>query len=413
MKTIDVKIKDLKRADYSNPRAWSEKDIEDLKKGIKEFGVVDPIILNGAPKRKNIIIGGHFRVKVCEELGMETIPAVYVNIPSVKKEQALNLRLNKNTGDWDWEILREFDEDLLLEVGFSSEEIEDAQDEEISEDHFDEGKTEKVRSRAKVGDLYQLGRHRLYCGDSTSDDSFKVLMDGKKANLIFTDPPYNVDYESESGNSYSKGKYGGGKIMNDKKSDEDALKFYKDVLTLLHKYSEDNSVIYWWFANKNNWINRKAFMETGWYMSQVLIWLKDNMIFSMGQDYHRCYEPCMFGWKEKQTRFTNKLIRTYRDVHNLDFEEFEDMMDVWYEKRDDRNNYIHPTQKPVRLAERGLRKNSKVHDIVLDVFGGSGSTLIACEQMNRSCYMMELDPKFVDRIIERWEKFTNKKAQKL
>jgi DNA modification methylase len=149
-------------------------------------------------------------------------------------------------------------------------------------------------------------------------------------------------------------------------------------------------------------------------MSQIIIWLKENMIFSRGQDYHRMYEPCMVGWKDGHKHYRSSTIRNLKDVFNLDYpsfvEQFEELFDVWYQHRDNTAQYIHPTQKPVRLAERALRKNSEKGDIVLDAFGGSGSTLMACEQMGRSCYTIELDPKYCDAIVKRWEQFTGKKA---
>lgn len=148
-------------------------------------------------------------------------------------------------------------------------------------------------------------------------------------------------------------------------------------------------------------------------MSQIIIWLKNSPVFSRGQDYHRCYEPCMLGWKKGQAHYTNKKINNLRDVFGLEFQDFEELLDVWYQHRDATQNYLHPTQKPVRLAERALKKNSQREDIVLDVFGGSGSTLMACEQMERAAYLMELDPKYCDVIVKRWEKYTDKTAEKL
>ncbi|MCL5435931.1 MAG: site-specific DNA-methyltransferase [Patescibacteria group bacterium] len=225
-----------------------------------------------------------------------------------------------------------------------------------------------------------------------------------------------VDYKSPGGKSYNSKKYGGTgrKIFNDNLSEEKALQFYKSVLKNLYDFSEKDVSLYWWFANRNNKINRQAWEESGWMMSQIVIWLKNSMIFSQGQDYHRCYEPCMFGWKKGQHHFTNKQYANFKDVMELeDVEQFSDMLDVWFQRRDTTNQYLHPTQKPVRLAERALRKNSSASGVVVDLFGGSGSTLIGCEQMGRKCYVMELDPKYCDVIIQRYEKFTGKKAEKI
>lgn len=411
-----VKINELKPSEY-NPRKWDEKMINDLKESISRFGIVDPIIVNEAENRKNIVIGGHFRLYVAKLLGFDTIPCIFVNISDETKERELNLRLNKNLGDWDFKALADLDQDLLSSIGFSSDQLDRIFDLQAKEDDFDIKANIDVNAspRVKFGQIWALGRHRLMCGDSEKAEDVNKLMNEQKARLIFTDPPYNVDYKSPGGLNYASTKFGGtgGKIFNDNKTEKEALIFYTNVLKNLFDFSTDDCSIYWWFANKNNLINRQAFRNAGWKMSQIIIWLKNSMVFSHGQDYHRCYEPCMFGWKQKQSHYKNKAIGNLKDVFNLDKTEFEEILDIWYEHRDVTTDYIHPTQKPVRLAERALRKNSEINDIVLDLFGGSGSTLIACEQMNRNCFISELDPKYCDAIIKRWEEYTGLKAQLL
>lgn len=193
----------------------------------------------------------------------------------------------------------------------------------------------------------------------------------------------------------------------------ESQKFYEATLELLFDFSTEDVSLYWWFANKMNWVNRLAWMAQGWEMAQIIIWMKETMIFSMGQDYHRCYEPCMFGWKKGRSHFRNKKITNFKDLWLLDEQSFAELPDVWYQNRDKAADYVHPTQKPVRLAERAIRKNSEAGNIVLDAFGGSGSTLMACEQLGRRCFAIELDPKFCDAIVERWETFTGKKAELL
>jgi site-specific DNA-methyltransferase (adenine-specific) len=172
--------------------------------------------------------------------------------------------------------------------------------------------------------------------------------------------------------------------------------------------------MYWWLAdNKRGLVNRLAWIEAGWHHSQMLIWVKESMVFSPGSDFHRLHEPCMFGWKKGKKHFSNRKLASYKDVFSLEREAFDEMPDIWYERRDKTADYVHPTQKPVRLAERALKKSSVTGDVVLEAFGGSGSTLIACEQMGRPCYVMELDPKFCDVIVDRWEKWTGKKAERI
>lgn len=341
------------------------------------------------------------------------MPVVYVELDE-KREKELNLRLNRNLGDWNWDLLKDFEIDLLKDVGFNKNELDKLIN--LQEDKFDaDEEYQKIKEpKTKLGDIYQLGNHRLICGDAIKKEDVEKLMGGIQARLIFTDPPYNVDYKSQSGNSYSEGKYEGKKIFNDNKSDEDCLKFYINALKNIYDFSTDDACIYWWLAfNINGFINQLAFKESGWKLSQMIIWLKNSMIFSKGCDYHRLHEPCFFGWKNGKSHFSNKRICNLKDVFNLDYDSFEELSDVWYENRDKIIEYEHPTQKPVRLAERALKKNSEMGDIILDVFGGSGSTLIACEQLDRKCYMMELDPKYCDVIINRWEIFTNKKATKI
>ncbi len=418
MQTVNLSVSKLVFAEY-NPRQINKHDFAKLVQSLKEFGFVEPVVVN----KDLTIIGGHMRVRAAQELQIKEVPCVQVDLPK-EKEKALNLALNRIHGDWDEEKLAEvlFELENLPELeltGFSESEVAKVLDTVrlAKEDEFDTAKElEAIKEPvAKIGDLYQLGKHRLLCGDCTLPESWQKLMGDEKANLIFTDPPYNVDYHSPAGLTYDSKKYGkaGGTIANDNKSDEDCVAFYTAVLKNMDRYSSDDCPIYWWFANKNNHLNRLAFEQAGWYFSQIVIWLKNSFVFTMGQDYHRVYEPCMFGWKKGKKHYTNKQYSNYADVFNTNFAEFEEMLDVWYAHRDNTNEYVHPTQKPVKLAERALKKSSKIGSKVVDAFGGSGSTLIACENLNRSAYLMELDPKFVDVIIKRWEEFTGEKAVQL
>jgi DNA modification methylase len=208
--------------------------------------------------------------------------------------------------------------------------------------------------------------------------------------------------------TYSSQKYGGtgGKIFNDDKTPEEALLFYKGVLKRLYEHSTDDVTIYWWFANRIMDVNMQAFREEGWHLSQVILWLKNSIVFSPGQLYHRIYEPCMVGWKDGKSSYKDKQFSSLSELWNLEKKDFASHLDIWYQKRDNTNKYVHPTQKPVQLAERALKRSSEENDIILDVFGGSGSTMIACEQMNRSCYLIELDPKYCDVIVQRYVNYT-------
>jgi site-specific DNA-methyltransferase (adenine-specific) len=410
-KKEEIKIEEIKPYP-KNAKKHPQKQIRQIADSIKEFGFNQPLVLD----KKKVIIVGHGRFEAAKTLKLKTVPCIIVNLPP-KKAKAYRLADNKlNESDWEMELvieeLKELDEEILELTGFDKDLIA-----EIEEDEFDaEEEYKKIKKpKAKLGDIYKLGEHRLMCGDSAKAEDVEKLMGGKKGRMIFTDPPYNVDYKSPGGLDYDSKKYGGsgGKIFNDKKTDKECLEFYTDILKNLFDYTTDDVTIYWWFANKNNWINREAFELGGWHMSQIIIWLKNSMVFSRGQDYHRQYEPCMVGWKKKKSHFKNKKINNLKDVFHLDYDDFSELMDVWYERRDVTQNYLHPTQKPLRLPERALKKNSERGDIVIDLFGGSGSTLMACEQMERKCYSMELDPKYVDVIIKRWEEHTSKKTKKL
>jgi len=391
-----------------NPRKLTKDQLEQLTKSLKKFDLVEIPAIN----LDNKIIAGHQRLKVMSTIGMGD-ELIDVRVPNRlltdEEYKEYNIRSNKNTGEWDWEVLGNvFDKDQLVEWGFNELELGLMV---LGEDGFDESANsgDSTSPLVKTGELWQLGTHRLLCGDSTKKEDWDTLMQGEKAQLIFTDPPYNVDYKSSAGNSYSKGKYGGkGKIFNDNKNDEDCLFFYTEVLNRLYENSKDDVSLYWWFAMDNSVVNRQAWLTSKWHYLQTIIWLKNQMVLSLGVDYHRMYEPCMFGYKEKKKHYLNRKIANYKDVFALEKEDFLELMDVWYERRDAMQDYIHPTHKPIRLAERALNKNSRPGDIVVDAFGGSGSTLMACEQSGRKSRLIEMDPKFVQTILKRWSKATGK-----
>ncbi len=407
-------IKDLIPADY-NPRILSDFEKEQLSISIDKYNQVDPIAVN----TDRTVIGGHQRLKVMADLGFREVE---VRIPdrklNKKEEKELNLRLNRNKGAFDYEkLLKMYDFDFLSEAGFTEEELNQYLDFEVEEDEFKaEEEYQNIKEpTANKGEIYQMGKHRLMCGDSAKREDVEKLMNKQLGRMIFTDPPYNVNYKSPGGLDYSSTKFGGtgGQIFNDNKSDKECVIFYMDVLKNLYDFSTDDVTIYWWFANINVHLNRFAFESAGWKYSQTIIWLKNSFVFSRGQDYHRIYEPCMLGWKKGKSHYKDKKINNLKDANNLDYDSFVEMMNAWYEQRDLTRDYVHPTQKPLRLPERALKKNSQTGDIVIDLFGGSGSTLLACEQMERICYAMELDPKYVDVIISRWEKYTGDKAKKV
>ncbi len=414
-----VKISDLKSAEY-NPRRWDEKQIADLKASISKFGMVIPILVNSAKGRENIILGGHFRVHIAKELGYETVPVSYVKIDDLDKERELNLRLNANLGSWDWDLLREFDLDLLTDVGFSSEELQHLWDDvsETEDDDFDvEEELKAIKEPfVKEGDVYQLGPHTLVCGDSTDPNVVKKLVGDKKVNFVTLDPPYNlkVDYNKGIG---KKGNYGG-TVVDDNKSDEDYRAFLSKILENAVAVSQTDCH-YFTFSDQNYiGLIQSLYAEHGIKQQRVCLWLKNSAMVTPQIAFNRCYEPCCYGTRGKpflssyHTSFAeilNKEIGTGNRAHD----DILDLLDIWLEKRLPSNQYQHPTEKSPTIYERMLRRCTKPGDYVLELFGGSGSIMAACQQMNRRCLLIELDPLFASLIITRYEKLANSKALKL
>jgi len=395
-----------------NAKAHPDKQIKKIADSIREFGFNQPIVVD----KNGVIIVGHGRYIAAQLLGLSFVPTLEVDL-SEEKARSYRLADNRlNESDWDMEIVIEELKQISLEMidltGFDSDLIL-----ETKEDHPDLSMVGVPKT--EIGDVYQLGQHKIICGNSEDANTYKNLLGDEKARLIFTDPPYSIDYQSSAGMpdkysgkkkqqySYSSDKFGGtgGRIFNDDKTPEEALEFYKKSLKQLHDFSTDDASIYWWFANRLTDVNMQAFKESNWHMSQIILWLKNGLIFSPGQLYHRIYEPCMVGWKKGQTHYQNMTFSTFSELWTLDQKTFAENLDIIYQKRDNTNKYIHPTQKPVQLAERALKRSSEAGDIVLDAFAGSGSLMIACEQLGRKSRMIELDPKYVDAIVSRWCKY--------
>lgn len=354
-------------------------------------------------------------------MGYDKVPIVQMENLSEKEVKALRLADNKlNESEWDMElVLGELkaleDEALLALTGFDKSMLE------VIEDNFDgQAEYDKItQPEAKLGDLWALGRHRLMCGDSTNRESVEKLMGGVLADMIWTDPPYNVDYnyasKYEGIRKAAKGrtKLSKQQIFNDKKKPEEFYDFLKTVFKNCYDFSKDSMAMYVCHATKTQEQFFNALKDSGYHFSQTIIWLKERIILALGQDFHRVYEPVWFGWKEKKGHFKDKSITKEKELWDLDKMKFEERLDVWYLNRDKSSEYIHPTQKPVKLPERAIRKSSPLNGLIFDPFNGSGSTMMACEQMGRRCYAMELDPRFVDVAIKRWELFSGSKAVKV
>ena len=373
------KISELIRAEY-NPRKISVLQLQELKDGIEEFGLVQPLVVNENPERKNIIVGGHQRLKIWEELGNKEVDCSIVNL-QLDKERKLNIKLNKNGGTFDDDLLKEFFEyEELIEWGFTPDELFD-QDEKTDGLIEDDEIPEVKESRVVLGDIWQLGEHRVMCGDSTNSDDVEKLMKGEKSDMVFTDPPYGVNYQSNMRTKSDK--------FNVLKNDDI---FITEWINNLPLYS--NGFVFVWTSWKvlKEWID---FCDVIGDLSNIIIWDKGGGgIGDLKKTFSTDYEVALVYHRGAEIK--GKRIGS-----------------VWSVGKDSSSSYLHPTQKPVELAVMAIENIIEKNKIVLDLFLGSGSTLIAAEKLKRKCYGMELDEKYCDVIIERWEQFTGQKAEKI
>ena len=378
LKIINVPISLLKSSDY-NPRTWDEKEISDLTKSIKKYGIVDPILANAAAGRKNIVIGGHFRLQVAKDLGYKEIPVVYINIPDIAREKELNLRLNKNQGRWNFELLANFNQDLLLDIGFESPELDKIFQVDVSEK--DDIIPEIKKTNIKLGDIFQLGKHRLLCADCTKKENIEKLMQGEKADMVFTDPPYGVEYD-------------GGTTKRNILIGDKNTGLYLPALKNIYEFSKDKMALYLWFAG----LKSKAVFEAVFEIRSLIIWNKNQAQYgSLSAQYKPKHESLLYCYKK------GKSPNWYGGTKEIT---------VWDIARTSKNEY-HPTQKPVALAERAIRNSSKRGQNIIDLFGGSGSTMIASHKAGRYCFMCEIEPLYCQVIIDRWQNFTRQKAVKI
>ncbi len=419
---VYVQADTLNPAEY-NPRKHTAKQIEHLKESIKRYGLVDPIIANRHPDRMNIVIGGHFRLKVAKELWMTEVPVIYLSLP-LELEKELNLRLNQNTWEWDFELLKDFDMSLLLDVGFGNVELSSIWDDMlgVEEDGFDiEKELEKIIiPTSKIGDIYALGNHRIMCGDSTKESDVKKLIDSldtwQMIRMLYLDPPYNIGLDYSKG--LSNGKNYGGKKTDDAKSKEDYSLFLEKALHNWLRYAEKDVHVFMWCDPNSIWLIQSLYESLGILPRRVCLWIKNNMNATPNVAFNRAYEPCVYWTKWKphlSTEFRNlhEVLDKEVWVGNRVLEDIIDLFDIWLAKRLSVGEYEHPTEKPPTLHEKPLKRCTKVWDTVLDLFGWSWSTLIACEQLKRQAVLMEHEPIFIDLIISRYEKLTGNRARKL
>ncbi|PJA87304.1 MAG: hypothetical protein CO141_00050 [Candidatus Moranbacteria bacterium CG_4_9_14_3_um_filter_42_9] len=416
LKITFVDVNSLKVAAY-NPRKWDDAKKEKLKESIERFGLVDPIIVNSAPERKNIVIGGHFRLAVAKELKIQEVPVVYLNIPDIEKEKELNLRLNKNVGEWDIELLKSFDLGVLLNVGFDDGDLSAIWDDclETEDDNFQEEKelAEIKETDIQLGDLFELGSHRLLCADAHDPQNIQRLMGGEKTSFAYCDPIFNI------GVSYDKGIGGkqsyGGKV-DDNKSDAEYREFLKSGMQSALSVVNKDFHYFCYCDQKYIGMVQDIFRELGIGNKRVCMWIKNGQNPTPGIAFSKCYEPAVYGtvgspYLSKSLQNLNEVMNKEIGTGNRLIDDILDELDIWLVKRLAGNEYEHSTSKPPTLHEKAIRRCTKPGDIILDLYGGSGSTLVAAEMLKRRAYLTEIEPRFCQLIINRYEKLTGQKAR--
>lgn len=426
MEIINRATKDL--IPYNrNAKEHPEEQIANVANSIKRFGWQQPIVIDD----NDVVVIGHCRLLAAKRLGLEEVPVTVASGLTDEEIRELRIADNKtNESAWNFEML-ERDRQGLEFDGFTFDWVEapDSYEEppepEAVEDNFDPEEDMPEDTDIVQGDLFICGNHRILCGDSTNIDDVLRLMDGAKVDLFLTDPPYNIDYEYKQNNlaRFRRNKRvlsGNASIENDAMGTDDFYSFLMEVFFCADKVMHEGAAFYIWHADLNGHLFREAVIETGWNLKEILIWVKNNFTLSR-QDYHYRHEPCIYGWKKgaghyfidkrnQQTVFDDKI-----DVKKLSKQEMRDLIEqllyhgqettVLYEDKPMFND-IHPTMKPIKLMARLVANSSKPGWNVLDLFGGSGSTMMACEQLGRNCYTMEISPRYVQAAIDRYRRFT-------
>lgn len=372
MEVKEVKI-GLIKSNPNNPRIIKDEKFAKLVESIKSFPEMlklRPIVVN----EDMVVLGGNMRLKACKEAGLKQVPIIKASELSIEQQKEFIIKDNVGFGEWDYSMLaNEWDVEQLTEWGLD---IPDFKIEgEAEEDDFDvpEG---GIETDIVIGDLFEIGEHRLLCGDSTQTDTFKKLMQGEMADMVVTDPPYNVAYEGGTKDAL--------KIENDSMSNDDFYKFLYDFYTALSTAVKKGAAIYVWHASSEIINFAKAFVDAGWLLKQQLIWVKSSMVMGR-QDYQWKHEPCLYGWLKGDSH------KWYSDRKQTTVIEWD---------KPSRNGE-HPTMKPIGLFSYQIENSSKQGDIVIDAFGGSGTTMVACEQLKRKSRLIEYDPKYCQVIVDR------------
>lgn len=410
-----MKIETIKTAELvpydKNPRI-NDNAVDLVANSIREFGFKQPIVID----KNKVIIAGHTRWKAAKQLGLDEVPCVLADDLTPAQVKAYRLADNKvaEASEWDYDLLEE-ELDGILDIdmsdfGFDTEEEDTA---EAVEDEYEPDIPEEPVS--KRGQVYQLGEHRLMVGDSTNAEDVASLCDGEIMDLVVTDPPYNVAIENSQGMT----------IENDDMDSDNFYDFLVQAFENMNDHLKAGGVFYIWHASRTQRAFEDALNAVGLEVREQLIWNKNALVLGR-QDYQWKHEPCFYGWKDGASHYfiNTRALTTVIDDDEIDLDamkkdELKDLLQkileaypevtVINEKKPAKND-LHPTMKPIKLIARQVKNSSRTKERVLDLFGGSGSTLIACEQLDRKCYMMEYDPRYADVIIDRWESQTGKKA---
>ena len=364
----------------NNPRIIKDDKFKKLVQSIKDFPEmlnIRPIVVN----KDMIILGGNMRFKACKEAGLKEVPIIITDLTEEKQREFL-IKDNTSGGEWDWEVLaNEWDVEELESWGLDVPELEIPQFLEAEEDDYE--MPNEIQTDIVLGDLFEIGEHRLLCGDSTDSDAVEKLMNGGKADMVFTDPPYGVSYEGGHNKKKRKG------IENDTLQGQDLTDLFYEALINADIFSHDHSAFYIWFSTNKSVETFQSFSNLNLEVRAVLCWYKvKSGLGAFMSQYIPNFEPCIYAFKK------GKSPQWFGPS---------DEKSVWELKKDARNDY-HPTQKPVELPERAMKNSSKIGDIILDLFGGSGSTMVAANQLQRKARLMEFDPKYCQVIIDRMKK---------
>ena len=416
IKIIEKDINEL--IPYENNARINDKAVDIVANSIKEFGFKNPCIID----KNNVLVAGHTRVLACKQLGINKVPCIIAD--DLTEEQIKAFRIADNSSaqvaEWDMEKLMAELETIdydMAKFGLSEQmaELQKQVEKEAEEDNYIVD--ENIEPRVKSGEIWLLGEHRLMCGDSTKSEDVEKLMDGEQADLLFTDPPYNVNVSNSEGMT----------IANDNMASSEFRKFLNDAFNCANKSLKPGGAFYVWHADSETINFRETCQENGLLIKQCLIWVKNGFNFGR-QDYKWKHEPCLYGWKEGAAHYFveeynhSTVIEDMLDFDKMKKEEMKQLLEEIYSDKvattvihEDKplKNDLHPTMKPLKMCGELIKHSSRKEELVLDLFGGSGSTLIVCEQIKRRCNMMEYDEKYATVIVDRWEKLTGRKAEKI